>query len=45
MNPQAYRENRARFALAEMKKYQGQWVALSLDGQRLIAASEDLAAC
>jgi hypothetical protein len=43
VNPQVYRENRARFPLAELVKYDGQWVAFSLDGHRLIASSEDLA--
>ena len=44
MNLQEYRENRARFPLAELQKYHGQWVAFSPDGRRIIAASEDLAA-
>ena len=43
MNPTAYRENRARFPLAELKTYDGPWVAFSLDGRRIIAASQDLA--
>jgi hypothetical protein len=43
VNPQEYRENRARFPLTELVKYRGQWVAFSLDGQRIIAGSEDLA--
>jgi len=38
----AYQENRARFPLRELAKYQGQWVAFSLDGARIIASSEDL---
>jgi hypothetical protein len=42
VNPQQYRENRARFPLAELEKYDGQWVAFSQDGQRIIAANEDL---
>lgn len=28
---------------AELLKYDGQWVAFSMDGRRLIASSEDLA--
>jgi hypothetical protein len=44
VNPQVYRDNRARFPLDELVKYDGQWVAFSLDGQRVIASSEDLAA-
>ena len=43
MNSQVYRENRARFPLAELVKYDGQWVAFSLDGRRVIASSDDLA--
>lgn len=43
MNHQEYWDNRARFALAELVPYQGQWVAFSLDGRRIIASSEDLA--
>jgi hypothetical protein len=43
VNPQEYRENRARFPLAELVKYHGQWVAFSLDGRRIIASSQDLA--
>lgn len=44
MNPQEYQDNRARLPLAELAKYQGQWVAFSLDGRRIIASSDDLAA-
>jgi antitoxin (DNA-binding transcriptional repressor) of toxin-antitoxin stability system len=43
MNPHEYRENRARFPLAELVKYDGQWVAFSRDGRRIIASSDDLA--
>jgi hypothetical protein len=39
---QEYQDNRARFPLAELKKYQGQWVAFSLDGRRIVAGHEDL---
>jgi hypothetical protein len=42
MNPKVYRENRARFPLAELKSYHGQWVAFSLDGRRIIASNQDL---
>lgn len=42
MNPPVFRENRARFPLDALKSYQGQWVAFSLDGQRIIASSDDL---
>jgi hypothetical protein len=43
MKPQEYRENRARFPRSELLKSQGQWVAFSPDGRRIIAANEDLA--
>jgi hypothetical protein len=43
VNNQLYRENRSRFPLTELAKYQGQWVAFTLDGRRIIASSEDLA--
>ena len=44
MNPEEYRENRNRIPLTELVKYDGQWVAFSLDGRRLIAGRGDLAA-
>lgn len=37
-------ENRTRFPLGELAKYQGKWVAFSDDGSRIIASSEDLLA-
>ena len=40
---QEYRTNRARIPLAELQKYQGQWVAVSLDGCKIIASDQDLA--
>ena len=43
MNLQEFRENRARIPPAELAKYQGQWVAISADGRRIIASHEDLA--
>jgi len=43
MVTQEYRENRARFHQADLAKYQGQWVAFSLDGKKIIASNEDLA--
>jgi hypothetical protein len=42
VNPQEYRENRAQVPCAELMKYQGQWVAFSADGSRIVAGSEDL---
>ena len=44
MDPRAYRENRAKFSVPELAKYQGQWVAFTLDGARIIASSDDLGA-
>jgi hypothetical protein len=37
-----YRTNRARFPLEELAKYQGQWVAFSSDGCRIVAAADSL---
>jgi hypothetical protein len=42
MNHEEYRKNRAGVPRAELMKYQGQWVAFSLDGSRIVAGSEDL---
>ena len=44
MNQQEYLKNRARFSPKELLKFDGQWVAFSKDGRRIIATSEDLAA-
>ncbi len=33
---QEYRTNRSRFPQAEMASYQGQWVAFSSDGRRIV---------
>jgi len=43
LNLPEYRENRARYSRVELAKYQGQWVAFSLGGRRIIASNEDLA--
>jgi hypothetical protein len=43
VNSQEYRQNRARFLLAELIRYNGQWVAFSRDGRRVIASNDDLA--
>ena len=43
MNLQQYRANRGQFSLDELRRYQGQWVAFSSDGRRIVASSEDLA--
>jgi hypothetical protein len=37
-----YRVNRARFPREELVRYQGQWVAFSSDGTRIVAAAESL---
>ena len=39
-----YEENRARFSAADLQPYEGQWVAFSLDGSRILASAETLAA-
>ena len=41
MNMQEYLKNRAAFPLEELAKHRGEWVAWSLDGTRLVAASRD----
>jgi hypothetical protein len=43
MNSQEYRQNRAGLLAAELASHNGQWAAISLDGRRIIAASDDLA--
>lgn len=42
MDPKSFRENRSCLPLAELTAYQGQWVAFSLDGRRIIASSHDI---
>lgn len=44
MGIQEFRANRDRFAVTELAKYQGQWVAFSSDGRRIIASHLDLVA-
>ncbi|HKI31961.1 MAG TPA: hypothetical protein VKA46_08835 [Gemmataceae bacterium] len=39
-----YEQNRARFSAADLQPYEGQWVAFSLDGSRILASAETLAA-
>jgi hypothetical protein len=34
-----YRENRAKFPLDELRKRDGQWVAFSADGLRIVASA------
>ena len=38
-----YRENRARFPLDELRKRDGQWVAFSADGVRIVASAATIA--
>lgn len=38
-----YRENRARFPVEELKKYQGEWVAFGADGNRIVASAPSIA--
>jgi len=35
----AYGENRGRFPLEELRKFDGKWVAFSADGQRVVASA------
>ena len=37
-----YRQNRARFPADDLKRYDGQWVAFSADGRRIIASAENI---
>ena len=39
-----FQDNRGRIPVAELRKYRGQWVAISPDGRRIIAGSDDLVA-
>ena len=39
-----YPQNRARFPVEELRKYNGRWVAFSADGQRIVASGDDLTA-
>jgi hypothetical protein len=39
----AYSENRAAFSLEQLLPYEGQWVAFSADGSRVIAADREIA--
>jgi hypothetical protein len=34
-----FQENRAKFPLEELRKYDGQWVAFSSDGRRILAGA------
>ena len=37
-----YRQNRARFPADDLKRYDGQWVAFSADGGRIVASGESI---
>ena len=38
-----YRQNRARFPADDLKRYDGQWVAFSADGRRVVACGGNIA--
>ena len=45
MNPAStieFRENRRKFTLADLQPYDGQWVAFSADGRRIVDSAENL---
>ena len=45
MNPAStveFRENRAKFNLAELQKHEGQWVAFNAQGNRILASGTSL---
>jgi len=37
-----YRQNRARFSMNDLKPYDGQWVAFSADGRRIVAHGDSI---
>jgi hypothetical protein len=39
----AYRQNRAKFPFEELRRRDGQWVAFSADGQRIVASAATIA--
>jgi hypothetical protein len=43
MDMKLYLDNRRRWPRDELDRYQGQWVAFSLDGRGIVASSNDLA--
>ncbi len=43
MNLTEYRKNRACLPREELARHQGQWVAFTLDGRKIIASHKDLA--
>ncbi len=44
MQLKEFQANRARIPHCELLKHQGQWIAISPDGRRIIAGHADLAA-
>ena len=43
MNVQVFQANRNRFSVNELLPYNGQWVAFSSDGSRIVASAAELA--
>jgi hypothetical protein len=41
-SPKVFRQNRGRFPVDELRKYDGRWVAFSADGQRIVASGNNL---
>ena len=39
ISTRVYRENRAKFPVEELRKWDGQWVAFSADGQHILAGA------
>jgi hypothetical protein len=42
ISTRVYRENRARFPVEELRKWDGQWVAFSADGQHILAGAQTI---
>lgn len=42
MNHRLYRENRSRMTYEDLREYQGQWMAFSSDGARILASGPTL---
>ena len=43
MQLKEFQANRERIPLAEIMKHRGQWIAITSDGRRIVAANTDLA--
>jgi hypothetical protein len=37
-----FRKNRSQFPLEELRKHEGEWVAFSEDGRRIVASAQEL---